>query len=44
LKAQGFAGSIIGEVKQGKGVHLFDRGAEVMVSAKGYEHFRRAVI
>jgi thiamine-monophosphate kinase len=44
LKAQGFAVSVIGEVKQGKGVQLFDRGAEVMVPAKGYEHFRRAVL
>jgi thiamine-monophosphate kinase len=44
LKAQGFDVSVIGEVKQGKGVHIFDRGAEVMVSAKGHEHLRRAVL
>ena len=40
LMRAGFSLSIIGEVRAGKGVHLFDRGHERKVAMKGYEHFR----
>jgi thiamine-monophosphate kinase len=34
--------SVIGEVRPGKGVKLFDKGREKEVTMKGYEHFRGA--
>jgi thiamine-monophosphate kinase len=40
LKGAGFRLSVIGEVKAGQGVRLFERGTERKVAVKGYEHFR----
>lgn len=40
LKRSGFSLSVIGEVRAGKGVRLFDGGIERKVTMKGYEHFR----
>jgi thiamine-monophosphate kinase len=40
LKGSGFALSVIGEVRAGRGVRLFDKGTERKVAMKGYEHFR----
>jgi thiamine-monophosphate kinase len=36
--------SIIGEVKKGKGVHLFDHGKKIEAPRKGYQHFQGSVI
>lgn len=34
--------SVIGEVRKGKGVHVYQAGRERKVAVKGYEHFRAA--
>jgi thiamine-monophosphate kinase len=39
LKERGVPLSIIGEVRQGKGVRLMEKGREKKVAIKGYEHF-----
>jgi thiamine-monophosphate kinase len=39
LQRDGFSISLIGEVRAGRGVRLFDRGVERKVAMKGYEHF-----
>ena len=39
LKREGVALSIIGEVRQGRGVRLMEKGREKKVAIKGYEHF-----
>ena len=39
LRREGFSLSVIGEVRAGRGVRLFDNGTERKVAMKGYEHF-----
>jgi len=39
LKERGVPLSIIGEVRQGRGVRLMEKGREKKVAIKGYEHF-----
>jgi thiamine-monophosphate kinase len=39
LKDQGHMVSVIGEVVKGRGVKLFQKGKEIKLTAKGYQHF-----
>ncbi len=39
LKKEGHLISVIGEVRQGSGVRCYDKGKEVILKKKGYEHF-----
>ncbi len=39
LKKRGVPLSVIGEVRQGRGVRLMEKGKERSVAVKGYEHF-----
>ncbi len=39
LKERGVPLSVIGEVRQGRGVRLMEKGKEKKVAVKGYEHF-----
>ncbi len=41
LKERKLQVSVIGEVRAGKGVHVYQAGRERKVAVKGYEHFRR---
>jgi thiamine-monophosphate kinase len=40
LKKKGHMVSVIGEVTKGKGVKLFQKGKEMKLTAKGYQHFK----
>ncbi len=40
LKEKGHMVSVIGEVTKGRGVKLFQKGKEIKLTAKGYQHFK----